>query len=176
MNIYLIGYRCTGKTAVGQALADALKRPFVDADAVLAEKHSTTIQGMVAAEGWDIFRQREKAVLSEICASTDQVVATGGGVVLDPENVRSMKESGPIIWLRATPETIERRIAEDEKTVDQRPSLTGTDFISEITDVMRVRLPLYVEASTFAVDTDGRTIADILDSILHQLDEGLGIS
>jgi len=169
MNIYLIGYRCTGKTTVGKALSIALNRQFVDADAVLTGKYGTTIQQMVDRDGWEAFRRREKAVLSEICTVSNQVVATGGGVVLDPDNVACMRESGLSVWLKATPDTIRSRMGEDAKTAAQRPSLTGRDLISEIADVMAARLPLYEDASAFAVDTDDRTIADILDSILHHL-------
>ncbi|MBW2196129.1 MAG: hypothetical protein JRF37_11475 [Deltaproteobacteria bacterium] len=82
MNIVLIGYRGTGKTAVGRALAERLKRLFYDADVFLEEKLATTIAEMVAKEGWNFFREKEKEVIRELSAKEDSVIATGGGAVL----------------------------------------------------------------------------------------------
>ena len=83
MNVFLIGYRCCGKTSVGQALAKRLERRFVDADAELVKQQSAGISEIVSSQGWDAFRQMERKVINQLCATDDCVVATGGGVVLD---------------------------------------------------------------------------------------------
>ena len=75
-NIFLIGYRCTGKSSVGKALAHMLNRPFVDADVELAQKYGMTIAEIVAQKGWDCFRKMEKNVIKNICNLSQQVVAT----------------------------------------------------------------------------------------------------
>jgi len=169
MNVYLIGYRCTGKTTVGRSLADALDWSFVDADTALQDRSQMTIRAMVDKKGWDYFREEEKETIRDLCATGKTVVATGGGAVLDKENVNRMRESGVLIWLKARPGTIEDRILADRKTEDQRPSLTGKGLLGEIREVLTERHPFYEEAMTFSIDTDGREIGDIAGDIHNRL-------
>lgn len=169
MNIYLIGYRCTGKTSVGRSLAAGLKWGFIDADLTLVDRYGVTITAMVDTEGWDVFRRREKEVLQEICAVPGHVVATGGGAILDKENVECMKDSGVLVWLKARSETIKGRIIADQNTEDQRPSLTGQDLMEEIDDVLAERHPLYENTMNFSIDTDNLSIEDISGRILNRL-------
>ena len=94
MNLYLIGYRATGKTTVGAMLAEKLTFTFLDMDDELSHRFGRTISEVVAAEGWDYFRRAEKHILAGISKTPECVVATGGGVVLDSDNVWRMRESG----------------------------------------------------------------------------------
>lgn len=167
MIIFLIGYRCTGKTSVGKALAEKLKLPFVDADMLLVEEYGETISAMVAREGWQPFRDKESLILAKICATGDQVVATGGGVILDKKNVSLMKKSGTSVWLRAAPEIIKKRIVQDEKTEDSRPSLTSKGLLEEIEHTLFERNPLYEDTMDFYVDTDEKKIEEICDIIVN---------
>ena len=169
MNIFLIGYRCTGKTSVGNALSKKLELTFVDADERLMGKEGKTIAAMVAERGWDYFRQREKEIIKSICALDGQVVATGGGVILDPNNVTAMKKRGRLIWLRAEPETIRKRMLKDELTTEQRPALTCQGAENEIESTLKDRTPYYRAAMDFSVDTDGRPVGDICGIILKRL-------
>ncbi len=168
MNIYLIGYRGSGKTSVGRILAAKLKRRFIDADGLLAELHGQTITEMVKDRGWEVFRRREKEILQHICMFDNCVIATGGGAVLDPQNVTRMKAGGKLVWLRATPETIRRRIQQDAHSADLRPSLTANGQIDEIEDVLTGREPHYQKAMDISVDTDGKTIESIADEVIHK--------
>ena len=154
MNIYLIGYRCTGKTRVGKALARLLERDFVDTDAIAVAEAGMPIRDMVARNGWSFFRRLEQRVLSGTIRRKNCVVATGGGVVLDPENVRLMRIAGQLVWLKATPETIRRRMADDQNTGAARPSLSGAGALEEIEAVLAARKAHYRRAADFAVDTD----------------------
>ena len=108
MNLFLIGYRCSGKTTVGKSVADALDWAFVDADAVLVGASGKSIKDITDTEGWDSFRRMERSTLKQICAADRQVVATGGGVVLDTANIETMKTSGQVVWLNASADTILR--------------------------------------------------------------------
>ncbi len=171
MNIFLIGYRCTGKTSAGKALAKALGWKVVDADVYLVNEQGSTVAEIVANRGWDAFREMEKSVLKKICRRDNQVVATGGGVILDPENVMAMKESGIRVWLQASPETIKHRIVQDLKTKDQRPSLTSQGLLEEIESVLAERAPLYTEAKDFNVVTDNLSIDQVCNKILVKLHE-----
>ena len=88
MNIFLIGYRCTGKTTVGRSLAKSLGRPFFDADKELVKEQRLNISEIVSQKGWDAFREMESMVIKRICDLDNYVVATGGGVVLNDENIK----------------------------------------------------------------------------------------
>lgn len=166
MNIYLIGYRCTGKTTAGTELARRLGRRFVDSDREVVRSHGMTIQHIVQAQGWEAFREKEKAVLGRICDDHHQVVATGGGVVLDEENVTRMKSSGRLIWLKASADTIGRRMAQDRQTDSLRPSLTSRGAADEIEETLQQRLSLYERAADIAVDTDEVTIDALCDDLM----------
>jgi shikimate kinase len=169
MNIFLIGYRCTGKTSVGKALAKKSGRIFVDADERLVENEGKTIAEIVVGQGWDYFRRREKETLKSICARDGQVIATGGGVVLDPENVAAMKKCGRLIWLQAAPETIRSRMQQDSLTAQQRPALTSRGAAGEIESTLKARSPYYRAAMDFSVDTDRRSLEDICEMIVTRL-------
>ena len=113
----------------------------------------------------------ETAVLKKICLSDKQVVATGGGVILNNENVLTMKQNGVSIWLKAFPETIKERIVKDQKTEDQRPSLTSRGLLEEIESVLSERTPLYEKAMDFSLDTDNLSIDQVCEKILQRIHE-----
>jgi shikimate kinase len=168
-NLVLIGYRATGKTAVGARLAEILGRPFVDLDQVLVQEAGEAIADIVARDGWAEFRRLEKELVARFRNTQGQVLATGGGVVLDPENIAALRESGIIIWLTADPETIQARLAEDQPWDANRPSLTGSDTIREVAEVLETRYPLYQAAAQIIVDTTHRNIAQVVESVLSAL-------
>ena len=80
MNLFLIGYRCTGKTTVGKSLAEKLNRSFIDTDSLVVTRQQMSIKEIVGAYGWEGFRQMESDTLKSVCTSDGQVVATGGGL------------------------------------------------------------------------------------------------
>lgn len=169
MNIFLIGYRCTGKTSVGKLLAEKLEWAFADSDAEIVKAHGMSISEMVAKHGWDFFREKERAVIAQLSQSDRYIVATGGGVVLNPENMRDMKANGVIVWLKAMPETIMKRILSDEHTEALRPALTSKGFLGEIEETLAARTPLYESAMDFYVDTDHLSADEIAESIVTKL-------
>lgn len=163
--IYLTGYRATGKTSTGKALAEKLGISFIDADEELVRIEGRTVAEMVADKGWDYFRDRESEVLKQISFSESCVVATGGGVILRPENIDVMQKTGRVIWLKAGIETIAARMTGDAMTANQRPSLSGKGVIDEIRDVLEQRLPLYEKAAQLVIDTDGKNPEQVCDEI-----------
>jgi shikimate kinase len=169
MNIFLIGYRCTGKSTVGRRVAETLNWKFVDADAELVSDQGLSISKIVSQSGWEGFRRIEKSVLARLCKSENQVIATGGGVVLDKENVRRMKKNGPIVWLRATPETVYRRMIQDENTIASRPALTDKRLWNEILETISERQPLYEKAMNGVVDTDDKSTDAVCVEVLSVL-------
>ncbi len=171
MNLYLIGYRCSGKTTVSNAIAETLDWDFVDADTLLTTACGKSIKEIIDTEGWASFRRMERSALEQICAKKRQVVATGGGVVLDAANIEIMKSSGQVVWLVATAATIHSRIRADTNTEHLRPALTPKGTLAEIDDLLVERRPFYERACDFFVQTDKMSIDEIVRKILAQLNE-----
>jgi shikimate kinase len=170
MNIFLIGYRCTGKTTVGESLAGILGWSFVDMDADLVDQIKTDISDFVSKCGWKAFREKESQLLTHVCAGDRQVVATGGGVVLDRHNVESMQGGGKIIWLQAKPQTIKQRLMQDIRTETMRPALTSKGLLQEIEETLADRCLLYENAADVAIGTDHRSVEKIANSIIAHLE------
>lgn len=162
MNIFLIGFRCTGKSSVGKALAQRLAYPFKDADEELVRENGVSITEMVAQHGWQFFREKERSVIRSLSMLDNHVIATGGGAVLNPDNIADMKCNGFVIWLKAKSDTIRQRILQDKITDEQRPALTEKGLIAEIEETLAVRNPLYEQASDICVDTDDLDIGEIV--------------
>ncbi len=169
MNIVFIGYRGTGKTAVGKALSRRLGRPFYDADTYLEEKAGRTISDMVAAEDWPFFRAREKEVIREISAMEHCVIATGGGAVMDKENVARLRDRGALVLLTADMDTMIQRIQADESSPQQRPKLLEGDIYEETERLLKERMPVYKAVADFSVDTSNLTIDEVVDQIVRHL-------
>ena len=168
-NLVLIGYRATGKTSVGARLAEALHRPFVDLDQVLVREAGRSVADIVAQGGWAEFRRLEKELVARYRDARGQVLATGGGVVLDPDNVAALRENGILIWLTADPAAIQARLAQDQPRDANRPSLTGGDTIREVAEVLEERAPLYQAAAQISVDTTHRSVAQVVELVLAAL-------
>jgi shikimate kinase len=170
-NLILIGYRATGKTSAGAQLGRLLDRPFVDLDEILVQEAGRSIAQIVAESGWEEFRRREKELVARFRHARGIVLATGGGVVLDPENVQALRENGIIIWLTADPATIQARLAGDRPKAPSRPSLTAADPIAEVLEVLKVREPLYRAAAQIVIDTAGRSLGQVVEKILAALEQ-----
>jgi shikimate kinase len=166
--IFLVGYRCTGKTTVARLLAERLGWNWLDADALLEEQAGRTIRALFADEGEAEFRRRESAVLADLCRCQRHVIATGGGVVLSPENRARLREAGTVIWLTADAETIWQRLQADVSTAERRPALT-VGGLAEIQQLLQVREPLYRACAGWSVDTAGRPPEEVAERILSAL-------
>ncbi len=171
MNLFLIGYRGTGKSSVGKRLAGRLGLTFVDADRELVDHTGKEIRDIVHAEGWPFFRQLEKEILGRICRREQILCATGGGVVVDDGNIRRMKESGLLVWLQADADTIRDRLRIDPVSDRLRPGLTDQGTNHEIESVLAARTPLYAKAANLAVDTAGIGVDTIVSRIISQLED-----
>jgi shikimate kinase len=137
----------------------------VDLDQVLVEEAGQTIAEIVAQSGWEEFRRREKELVARYSTRRGLVLATGGGVVLDLENIRVLQKNGIVIWLTADPATIRGRLSLD-RGEESRPSLTGKDSISEVREVLKARQHLYLAAAQIIINTVGQTVTEVMDQIL----------
>lgn len=169
MNIYLIGYRAVGKSSVGRSLASSLNRAFIDTDYELSEQAGMTISEYVREMGWEAFRKLERSILQHICKQDMRVVATGGGAVLDARNTESMRNTGTLVWLKASPQTIKERLLNDHQSTQTRPALSSKGSINEIEEILNQRTPYYEQASDLSIETDGLSIAEICKYLVSQL-------
>ena len=171
MNLFLIGYRCSGKTTIGKSIAKTIGWSFVDSDIWVIKACGKSIQDIIDTEGWNAFRRLEHSIIKQICTNDRQVVATGGGVVLDADNVKAIKNSGMVVWLDASAETIRKRMVEDRNSKHFRPALTDRGRIEEIEDMLSQRNPYYMSASDFFIHTDDLPPGEITRRIIERLGE-----
>jgi shikimate kinase len=171
MNIILIGYRGSGKSAVGSKLAARLKRKFVDTDDLIEKRQGVPISDIVKSHGWDHFRKIEKAIIEEISKGNQLIIAPGGGAVLEADNVKALTQNGFIVWLKADQQTLLKRIQRDRASPTRRPTLTGKGTLEEIEETISEREPFYEAASQVQIDTSKMNVEGVAERILGILDE-----
>jgi shikimate kinase len=159
--VVITGFMATGKSSVGRALAQRLSVPFVDTDVLVEKAEGRSVSEIFATEGEAYFRAAERAAISAALAVADAVVATGGGAVLDPENMRAMQAAAPIICLRASAEAIEARARTGGAS---RPLLAGPAPRERIAELLAQREPAYARADLL-VDTTNRDVADLVEEV-----------
>jgi shikimate kinase len=172
MNVFLIGYRGTGKSTVARLLAQRLAWQCYDADDEIEARAAQTIANIFATRGEEAFRDWESRVLADLAARDRAVLSLGGGAVLRPRNRASLAGRGPVVWLQATPEILWQRILEDTATAARRPNLTALGGITEIIATLAERQEIYRQCATLTVDTEGKSPALVADEILAKLELG----
>lgn len=158
--LVLIGPSGAGKSEMGRRLAEALGRPLVDTDALVEKKHGRSVRQIFAEEGEFGFRAKESEAVAEATAVEGAVIACGGGVVLDPENVERLRSAGEIVYLKATPEVAAGRVGD----ASDRPLLEGTELGEQLAKLIEQRHGLYVKAADHVVDADGPP-GDVVDKL-----------
>lgn len=169
MNIFLIGYRATGKSTVAQNISATLGLNCVDSDALIVQAAGMTIAEIFATETEDGFRERESEVVAKIALGDNQVVALGGGAVLRRENRAAIRNQGMIVWLQASVDSVCARLTEDSQTQSQRPQLTTHDLHDEVSELMERRRDIYADIADFAVDTESLDAAEVACEIIATL-------
>ncbi len=164
-NIVLVGFMGTGKSAVGRLLARRLDRSFVDLDERIARRAGKSVAQLFAQEGEAGFRKREAQEVDWASRLENHVIATGGGVMLQEENVRRLKEKGILVCLSARPDIIIQRTL---STLPSRPLLKGQDLGSRVQDLLALRAPFYAKAD-LTVDTSERSVQEVAEEILEKL-------
>jgi shikimate kinase len=165
MNIVLIGYRGTGKSVVGKILAERLHMVCAGMDANIVKRAGMPIPQIVETSGWPGFRDMETEEALDLAAKDHLIIDTGGGIVERPENLPALKRNGTVFWLKASVDTIVRRIGGD----DQRPALTqGKTFTEEVAAVLEQRMSRYRRAADYEIDTDQMTPDQVAQIIVTE--------
>lgn len=164
-NIVLVGFMGAGKTIGGEALAGMLAMDFIDTDTIIQVKLGMPIDEVFARYGETYFRKVERETVRGLSCRKNTVIACGGGVVLDAENVKNLRRNGKLVWLKAAAETVFERVSGD----GSRPLLEGKMSIPDIDSLLRQREPHYRAAADIAVTTDGKPAETICREIIARL-------
>lgn len=160
--IALIGPMGAGKTEVGRRLAERLGRPLIDTDALIVERDGRSVGEIFSEESEAAFRAKEVEAVADAAAVPGAVIATGGGVVLDPRNVEALRSSGKVVYLRASAAVAAARLGDGEG----RPLLEGTPLGDRIARLIEDRQELYRRAADHEVNADGKP-EDVVDALVE---------
>ena len=163
-NIYLVGLMGAGKTTVGRQLARRLGRVFYDSDHEIVERTGVPIPTIFEIEGEDGFRSREAQTIAELSINDNIVLATGGGVVLNPENRRRLHETGWVVYLNVPPVMLFERTRNDRN----RPLLRVPDPLARLEELHALRDPLYRETAHLVVDGSHLIASGIVQHLLRE--------
>ena len=165
-NIALIGYMGTGKTAVGQALAEKLGMKFIELDRLIEERAGKKIAEIFRTQDETAFRELEIEATKRAARETHSVIAGGGGIVLNKINIDRLRESAVMVYLTASPGTILKRVSGEK---GQRPLLAVDDQLKTITDMLKFRKPFYERSADITVNTSRLSIDGAVEEIIGKL-------
>ncbi len=166
-NVVLTGFMGTGKNAIGKRLVQELNLKFVDTDDIIEKKEGITISKIFKRFGEKYFRKLEKKVVKKITQGKDQVISTGGGVVLDQENISNLKKNGVIICLWASPGVIRERTEKEA----HRPLLENVNREKRIKELLDYRKSFYEKSADYIIDTSHLTVEETVEKILKYLEK-----
>ncbi|MFM8411041.1 MAG: shikimate kinase [Alphaproteobacteria bacterium] len=170
MRVVLTGFMGTGKTAVGQRVAQRLGRPFADTDALVEGMAGKTVRRIFAEEGEARFRELERTAVERACALGDAVVSTGGGALVDDRNFEALSRDALLVCLVADPRTIARRV---RASAPERPLLRGgTSLVARIRELLEERAHVYARVP-LRIETGGRSVEQVADEVIAALEHSL---
>jgi shikimate kinase len=164
-NIFLIGPMGAGKSTIGRTLAKELKLAFFDSDEVIEERAGADISWIYDIEGEEGFRKREQKVIDELTQKNNIVLATGGGVVISPENRNALAARGTVIYLRTSLQQQYERTKRDTK----RPMLQTDDIEARLQSLRDEREPFYEELADVSFETDKLTVKAVANNIIKYI-------
>ena len=162
-NIALCGFMGRGKSSVGRIVAEQLQFAFLDTDTVIEARAGKNISQIFDEQGEAAFRALEKRIVKELAERDRTVISAGGGLVVDPENLASLKSHALVVCLWASPETIWSRV----KNQGHRPLLNEPNPLEKIRRLLDERAPFYKQANVL-LSTEIRSPREVAQQVLHQ--------
>lgn len=148
-NIVLIGMMGSGKSTIGKKVSKKLSKNFIDTDEIIERRTNKKISEIFELYGENYFRNLEKDLTSEISKLGNKVIATGGGLILDKENVKNLKNSGVVIYLKNNIDDLERRL---KSNFENRPLLDKTNLRKNLKETLKKREQLYIDSADFIIE------------------------
>ena len=164
-NVILVGPMGAGKSTIGRLLAKELRLQFKDSDKEIEQRTGADIPWIFDVEGEQGFREREQAMVAELCELGGVVIATGGGVVLRAENRQALRSGGRVVYLHASVEQQLERTSRDRN----RPLLRNAEPGKVLRNLMEIRDPLYREIADVIIETDERPPRMVVQEIVERL-------
>jgi len=164
-NIILIGFMGTGKSSVGRALASKLKRRLIELDKLIEKQERKTISRIFKEKGEPYFRRIERKALKKTLPLKKRVISTGGGIILNPLNIKDLRKNGFCVCLTASLKELSKRTSKNKK----RPLLSFKNSSQTLQKLLKYRLPLYRKASDITVKTTGKTATQTANAIINKL-------
>lgn len=165
-NIILTGFMGCGKTTVGKLLARQLAYLFVDTDRLIEERSAMSVAEIFRVQGEAAFRELEATVARDLAAGEGMVIATGGRLMLDPENARILGRSGAVFCLAASPAEILQRVSRNSQA---RPLLDTADPLARIIELLQERAEHYARFPQ--IDTSGKSPREVAGDILARFEK-----
>ncbi|MDD4873620.1 MAG: shikimate kinase [Dehalococcoidales bacterium] len=172
-NIALIGFMGTGKTTIGRALAGKLRKTLVEMDSLIEKEAGKSIPQIFQDDGEIAFRELEIDVTKEVAKGENQVIACGGGIVLNKINIDRLGQNAIIVLLTVSFDIIEKRVTADKSI---RPLLNKGNKAQAIKELMEFRQPFYERAADIQIDSSNLGIEATADMIINRIKEYEGIN
>jgi shikimate kinase len=164
-NLVLVGFMGSGKSSVGREIARRWGFRFLDTDTMIRQKYGKSIPDIFASFGEPVFRDEENKALQDLQNSHRAVIATGGGIILQPRNHPLLRSLGVVLWLQASEQVIWERVSRNQN----RPLLRTKDPRTTINNLMSTRYPLYRSVADINVETSGLTHQEVADRAVASL-------
>ena len=161
-HVLLIGLPGSGKTTIGKLVADALKAPFHDIDAIVTRKEGRPISMIFAEKGEAVFREMERVEVEAVLAGSPAIVAPGGGWAAQPGALSSVHDRGLVVYLKTRPDSAATRAAPQ----GNRPTLMGEDPALQMRQLLKDREPFYLQADA-TVETDRKAPAKVVEEVVR---------
>ena len=165
-NIILTGPMGSGKSIIGKLLAKKLNYTFIDTDDLIESNEDISINEIFNKKGESYFRKLENNICKELSSKKNLVIATGGGIVLNPENIKYLRKNGIIVNLKSSVDTLWNRI----KNSSNRPLLKVENPFEKLKKIVEEREEFYNNADIF-IFTDDLTVEEIIDNLIEKLRE-----
>ncbi|OGH97570.1 MAG: hypothetical protein A2104_03065 [Candidatus Melainabacteria bacterium GWF2_32_7] len=162
-NIVLIGLMGSGKTTVGNLIAQKLGKNFIDTDVLIEKEAQMTINEIFQLYGETHFRELESKIIKKLSLDSDQIISTGGGSVENQDNLKNLKETGILFYLKASAKKLFERI----KNEDNRPLLKNDDPLKTLEKLLEKREKFYTQAN-FIISTENKQIDEIVNEIVEK--------